>query len=178
VCRWRATYCWNFFDKGCNFDSNLTSIAGLHTKLWASKVVGVPILGILRLSLGSPGTKWHLGAGLVAKHIVYYKGEGGGFPSSLGCGESCESMFARGLSVHQRCFSCTLTNLLFGLCRSVWVIDLLINLPNPHPEALAHPSTPEMLWTRERAPTPSLSIVFIFGLIVESIKELGGASHT
>jgi len=28
----------------------------------------------------SPWTKWHLGAGLVAMHKVYYKGEGGGFP--------------------------------------------------------------------------------------------------
>jgi hypothetical protein len=28
----------------------------------------------------SLGTKWHLGAGLVAKHKVYTKGEGGGFP--------------------------------------------------------------------------------------------------
>jgi hypothetical protein len=29
---------------------------------------------------------------------------------------------------------------------------------------------------RERAPTPSPSVVFTFGLTVESIKELGGAS--
>jgi hypothetical protein len=33
-----------------------------------------------KLPLGSPGTKWHLGVGPVAKHRVYYKGEGGGFP--------------------------------------------------------------------------------------------------
>jgi hypothetical protein len=37
-------------------------------------------MGILGLPLGSPGTKWHLGAGPVARHKVYYKGEGGGFP--------------------------------------------------------------------------------------------------
>jgi len=37
-------------------------------------------MGILGLPLGSPGTKWHLGAGPVARHRVYYKGEGGGFP--------------------------------------------------------------------------------------------------
>jgi len=42
--------------------------------------VGVSILGILRLPFGSLMTKWHLGVGLVAKHIVYYKGEGGGSP--------------------------------------------------------------------------------------------------
>jgi hypothetical protein len=29
---------------------------------------------------GSPETKWHLSVGPVAKHKVYYKGEGGGFP--------------------------------------------------------------------------------------------------
>jgi hypothetical protein len=44
------------------------------------KVVRVPTLGISRLPLGSPRTKCHLGAGHVAKHIIYYKGGGGGFP--------------------------------------------------------------------------------------------------
>jgi hypothetical protein len=34
-----------------------------------------------------------------------------------------------------------------------------------------------MLPVRECAPTPSPSVVFLFGLAVESIKELGGASH-
>ncbi len=31
-----------------------------------------------------------------------------------------------------KCFNYTLTNLLFGLCRFVWVIKLLVNLPSPH----------------------------------------------
>jgi len=30
-----------------------------------------------------------------------------------------------------KCFNYTLTNLLFGLCRFVWVIELFINLPSP-----------------------------------------------
>jgi len=42
--------------------------------------VKVPILGISGLPFGSPRTKCNLDTGLVAKHIVYYKGEGGGFP--------------------------------------------------------------------------------------------------
>ncbi len=42
--------------------------------------MGVPILGILGLLFGSPGTKFHLDVGLVEKHKVYYKGEGSGFP--------------------------------------------------------------------------------------------------
>jgi len=37
-------------------------------------------LAILGLPLGSPGTKSHLDVGLVERHKIYYKGEGGGFP--------------------------------------------------------------------------------------------------
>jgi hypothetical protein len=36
------------------------------------------------------------------------------FPWNLGCGESCGSVFARGLFVHQKCSNYTLTDLLFG----------------------------------------------------------------
>jgi len=57
------------------------------------------------------------------------------------------------------------------------VIDLLINFPSLHPRSLTHPFTPKVLRVRERTLTPSPSIVFTFGLVVESIKELAGASH-
>jgi hypothetical protein len=67
------------FKEGYNFALNLISIEGLYTKLWAPKVIGVPILGILRLTFGSPETKCHLDVGLVKRHKVYYKGKGGGF---------------------------------------------------------------------------------------------------
>jgi hypothetical protein len=70
---------------------------------------------------------------------------------SPGRGESCESMLARCESMHQKCSNSALTNLLFGLCRSVWVIDLVVNLPRPHPGALARTSTPKVLWARECA---------------------------
>jgi len=53
---------------------------------------------------------------------------------------------------------------------------LLVNLPSPHPKASTHPSTPEMLGARERAPTLSPFVVVTFGLAIESIKEVGGAS--
>jgi hypothetical protein len=53
---------------------------GLYMKLCAPKIAGVPTLGISGLPLGSPGTKCHLGAGPMARHRVYYKGEGGGLP--------------------------------------------------------------------------------------------------
>jgi len=41
---------------------------------------GVPTLRISRFPFGNPGTKCHLDVGLVEKHKVYYKGEGGDFP--------------------------------------------------------------------------------------------------
>jgi hypothetical protein len=66
--------------KGYNFSLELISIGGLHTKLWAPKVVGDPTLGISRLPLETFETKWHLNVGPVTRHKVYYKGEGGGFP--------------------------------------------------------------------------------------------------
>jgi hypothetical protein len=80
VCKWCATYRWKALDEGYNFALDLTLIGNLHTKLWALKIVEIPTLGISKLPLGSPRTKWHLGATPVAKHKVYYKGEGGGFP--------------------------------------------------------------------------------------------------
>jgi hypothetical protein len=75
-----VTYFWKDLDKGYNFSLDLISIRGLHAKLWAPKVVGVPVVGISGLLNGSPGTKCHLDMGLVERHTIYYKGEGGGFP--------------------------------------------------------------------------------------------------
>jgi hypothetical protein len=78
--RWCATYNWKSLDEGYNFASYLISIGGLHAKLWGPKVARVPTMRISGLPLGSPETKWHLGVGPMARHKVYYKGEGGGFP--------------------------------------------------------------------------------------------------
>jgi hypothetical protein len=102
-----------------------------------------------------------------AQSILY--GGRGWLPPSSGRGESCESVFAHGLSVHQKCSHYALTNLLFGLCRSVWVIDLFVILPSPYLGAPTCPSTPKMLWAKERAPTPFPFIVFTFGFAIESI---------
>jgi hypothetical protein len=151
-------------DKSYNFASDLTSIKGLHTKLWASKVTKVPILIISKLLLGIFKTKWHLGANPMAKHKIYYKGEGD---------ESYGSVFARNSFMHQKCSSYALTNSLFGLCRSVWVIDLFVTHSSPYPKTPTCPSTPKVLWIRERAPTPYPSIGFIFKFAIECTKEFG-----
>jgi hypothetical protein len=80
VCKWRATYHWKDLKEGYNFVLDLILIEGLHTKLWGPKVIGVPTLAISRPPFGSPGTNSQLDVGLVERHKVYYKGEGGGFP--------------------------------------------------------------------------------------------------
>jgi hypothetical protein len=80
VCRWHVTYHWKYVDKGYNFVLDLISIRGLYTKLWGPKVARDPTLRISGLPFGSPGTKCHLDVGLMERHRVYYKGEGGGFP--------------------------------------------------------------------------------------------------
>ncbi len=136
----------------------------------------IPILRISGLPSGNPGTKWHLVASPVARHKEYYKGEGGGFPQvravvslMIPCLPIAHSF------VHQKCSNYALTNLLFGLCRSMWIIDFLVNIHSSNPKAPTHSFTPEVLQTKERTPTLS-SIVFTFGLVIESIKELGGAS--
>jgi hypothetical protein len=49
-------------------------------KLWAPKIVGVPVVGISELPLGSLGTKSHLDVAPMERCRIYYKGEGGGFP--------------------------------------------------------------------------------------------------
>jgi hypothetical protein len=50
-----ATYHWKTFDKDYNFTSNLTSIRGPHKKLWAYKMVGIPISKIVKLVTWNPG---------------------------------------------------------------------------------------------------------------------------
>jgi len=67
------------------------------------------------------------------------------------------------------------TNSLFGLCRSMWVTELLINLRSPILE-LQHAPLPSKCCKPRSAPQFLLLSLFTFGFVVESIKELGGAS--
>jgi hypothetical protein len=78
--RWRETHRWKALDKGYNFSLDFIGIGGIHAKLWAPKVARVLAARISRLPLGSPDTKCHLDVVHVRRCIIYYKGEGGGFP--------------------------------------------------------------------------------------------------
>jgi hypothetical protein len=124
ACRWRTRYRWKALNKGYNFALELISIGGLHAKLWAFKVVGVPNVGISRLPLGSLETKWHLGASPMAMHTIYYKGEGGGF-LQIWAMVRLVSLSLLMVRPNTKVPWHALTNLLFGLCRSVWVSDCL-----------------------------------------------------
>jgi len=53
--RQRATYRWKGLDESYNFALDRTSIRGLFTKLWGSKVAGVSTSAISGLPRGSPG---------------------------------------------------------------------------------------------------------------------------
>ncbi len=110
--------------------------------------------------------------------LVPWLGTGGRWwlPPNLGHDESCESMFTCGSSMHQKGSNYALTHLLFGLCRSMWVIELLVNLPGFHLRAPTCPSTVEVLRAKGRAPTLSPSIVFTFKFVVSPSKNLGDAS--
>jgi hypothetical protein len=140
VCRWCVTYRWKDLDEGYNFASDFISIKDLNTKFWAPKVTRVIVVGISRLPLGSPRTKWHLGAGLMVKHKVYYKGEGGSFPK-FGLWWVLWVWVCSWLVCAPKCSNYALTNLLFGLCRFMWVSELLINFLSPISE-LQHTPLP------------------------------------
>jgi hypothetical protein len=159
--RWRLQLCFN-----------LTSIEGLHTKLWASKITRVLIS---RFPVEAPRQNdiWVLAPWPSTKNTI--RGKVMASPKS----KPWWVLWVRACMwlVHApKMFSYVLTNLLFSLCMSVWVINLLVNLPSPHPGALTHPFTPEMLRAKERAPISSPCIVFTLGFAVESIKEFASAS--
>jgi hypothetical protein len=159
LCKWCVTYYWKVLNESYNFSWDLNSIRGLH-KLWASKVARVLILGISGPpTWGVPRQNdiWVQTLWPCTKNTIRGRWW---LPPSSGRGESCESMFAHGLSMHQKCSNYALINLLFSFCKSVWIIDLLVTLPNPHPGAPTCPSTPKVLQAREHTPTAYPSIVF------------------
>ncbi len=114
--------------QGLQLIINLISIEGLKTKLWVSKVVGVPILGISRLP--RQNDIWVLALWLSTKNTIRGK---------VVASPNFKPWWVLWIHVclwlirAPKCSNYALTNLLLGLCRSVWVIDFLVNLLNPIP---------------------------------------------
>ncbi len=77
-----------------------------------------------------------------------------------------------------KCSNYAITNLLFGLCRPVWVNKLLVNLPSPILELQHAPlPPPKVLWAKEHAPTPYSSVVFALDSHLSLLRSLG-VRHT
>jgi hypothetical protein len=69
-------------------------------------------------------------------------------------------------------------NLLFGLCKFVWIIDPLVIHPSSHPRALARPLTCKVLQAKECTSTPYPLVVFTFRLASLSLWRSLGVHHT
>jgi hypothetical protein len=98
-------------DEDYKFVSNLTSIKGLHIKLQESQFWEFwdSHLGISRQNDIQVLAPW-----LDTKNTIRGRWW---LPPSSSRGEFCESVFARGSSMHQKCSNYAPTNLLFGLCK-------------------------------------------------------------
>jgi hypothetical protein len=72
ACMWRATYRWKAVNEGFNFAFDRIAIEGLHEKLWAPKVAGIPTVGIWGFPFGSPRTKSHLDVASVERCRVLW----------------------------------------------------------------------------------------------------------
>ncbi len=120
--RQRATYHSKALNKSYNFALHLVTIANFHKKLCALKVAGIPIVGISGLPLGSPGTKRPFGCGLVKRSIVYYKGEGGGFPQ-IGAVMSLVCPSCSWLVLAPKMLKLCTNHPVLVLCWSMWVSE-------------------------------------------------------
>ncbi len=105
-------------------------------------MLGIPILGVSGLPSWDSGTKWHLDIAPMANNIEYYKGGRWWLSFNLGHGEFYDFVYVCDSFMHQKCSNYALTNLLFGLCKFVWIVDLLVSFPNPHPRIQARISYP------------------------------------
>jgi hypothetical protein len=111
---------------------------------------------------------WVLVPWIGIKYII--KGKVMASPS-LGRDEFCEFVFIHDSSMDQKCSNYALTNL-FNLCRSVWIIELLVNLLSPHLGAPTHLYAFEVLRAKERTLTFFPFVIFTFGIVVSPYKNL------
>ncbi len=155
ACRQHATYRWKALNKGYNFMLDLVIIGSLHAKLCAPKVVGILVVGISGLPLGSPKTKSHLmwppwrGAEYTIRGKVVVRAVGSLMsPSCL--------WFVLTPKVLQLCTN----HFVLILCKFAWVVEAcqFFLVPSWSSNTPFYPS--KVLWARERALTPYSSVVF------------------
>jgi hypothetical protein len=130
-------------------------------------------LGILGLPFGSPKTKCHLDVGLVERHRIYYKGEGGGFPQV----RAMVSLVSPNLPVVHPNTKSALTmhkpTCCLVLCRSMWVIKCLsfFLVPSQSSNTPLYPS--KCCKPKSMSPTPCSFIVFTSNSHLSLSRSLG-----
>jgi len=134
VCRWRTTYHWKTLDLQSRKSHNY----------------GSPKLGVLRQNDIWVQALWSSIENIIRGKVV---ASSNSKPWWVLWVHVCPWLIRA-----PKCSNYALTNL-FGLCKSVWIIDVLFTRPNPHPETLARPTTPEVLRGKECTPTPHPFIV-------------------
>jgi hypothetical protein len=168
MCRWHVTYFWKALDESYNFASNLTLIRGVQKTLWVPKFSKIPISRISRFPSWESQVKITFGwrpHGQAQR--ILQGGEGGDFPQV----QAVVSFMNLCLSVARSCSNYTLTNL-FGLCRYVWIINLLSLFLIPISE-LQHTPLPPKCYEPGNIPQFIILPLFSpFGLVIESMKEL------
>jgi hypothetical protein len=98
-----ATWRWKALFEGYNFGLDLIPIGGQGEELRSLKIPGLQPETVSGLLLGSPEKKSHLDVASAERCIVYYMGEGGGFPRVRAVVSLvCQS--AGGLSQHPKVF--------------------------------------------------------------------------
>jgi hypothetical protein len=93
-------------------------------------------------------------------------------PPSLSHGESCEFVYVHGSSVHLKCFNHTLTNLLFSLCKFVWIINPLFIHLIPISE-LQHASLPPKCYELRSVPQFLLLIFPLLDSLLSLSRSVG-----
>jgi hypothetical protein len=121
--------------------------------------MGVLTLAISGLPFGSLETKSHLDVGLVERHKVYYKGEGGGFPQVWAM-VSLVSPSCPWLVLTRKVLQLCTNHFVLVLCGSLWVGEAcqFFLVPSQNSSMPLYPS--KVLRVRERALTPYSSVVF------------------
>jgi len=144
----------------------------MHAKLWAPKIVGVQTLTISGLPFGGPKTKCHLDVGLVERHRVYYKGEGGGFPQVRAM-MSLADPNCPWLVLTPKVPQLYTNHICVGFLQvrvSSWSLSIL---PSPIPEFQHGPLPLQSAANQGVCFNFLLFWCFQFGLAFESLKELG-----
>jgi len=157
ACRWHVTYCWKAFNKGYNFafrsqsevcTQNYGPPKSQESQLWEfwDSHLGVEGQNDIWALVPWLGTKYTIRGKVVASPKSR--------PWWILWVHVCPWLIRA-----PKCYNYALINLLFSLCKFVWISEVLVNLPSPISK-LQH--TPLPLMCYEPSSTPQLLLLSLF----------------